>query len=210
MRMVQDIVKNLPRDAPYEAIKARLLQTHELTVYQRVEKILAMPALGSRKPSQLLAAMLELCPEGHTTSPFFTALFMQRLPREIRILLTEQDMEDLQALAAKADSLHVHVLQESSVATLALDSDEESTVAAVKSGSTARAPAGHGGGRRDSKPQKRTSGRGKAASEKTEPEVSRKARLTAGLCLPHWRYGTDAHNCFEPCSWAGNGTARGK
>jgi len=82
-------------------------------------------------------------------------------------------------------------------------------VAAVKSGSTAQAPAGHGGGRRDSKPQKKTSGRGKAASEKTEPEVSRQARLAAGLCLPHWRY-ADAHNCFEPCSWSGNGAARGK
>jgi hypothetical protein len=31
--------------------------------------------------------MAELCPTGHEDSPFFLFLFMQRLPKELRIVL---------------------------------------------------------------------------------------------------------------------------
>jgi wyosine [tRNA(Phe)-imidazoG37] synthetase (radical SAM superfamily) len=30
--------------------------------------------------------------------------------------------------------------------------------------------------------------------------VSRDARLAAGLCIKHWRYGEAASSCVQPCS----------
>ena len=51
--------------------------------------------------------MLELCLVSQHNNIFFVVLFLQRLPREIRVLLTHEDHPDLRRLAAHADSLVV-------------------------------------------------------------------------------------------------------
>ena len=88
---------------PYTKLKEALLASHQLTDFQRVELILAMEPLGSRKPSELLADMWEVCPSNEHNSKFFAALFLQRLPSYIRVLLTHEDHTDLRLLAAKGD-----------------------------------------------------------------------------------------------------------
>ena len=59
---VLDLVEVPPLFNTYTALKARLLDAHQLTDYQRVDQLLKMGDLGARRPSELLAAMLELCP----------------------------------------------------------------------------------------------------------------------------------------------------
>ena len=61
--------------------------------------------LGGRKPSELLADMWELCPDNQHNSIFFAALFLQLLPREIRVMLSHEDHSDLHCLAAHTDHL---------------------------------------------------------------------------------------------------------
>jgi hypothetical protein len=80
--LVLDIVKNPSSYHPNTALKERLLESHQLSNYQQVALLFCMEQLGGRKPSELLAAMLELCSRGHETSIFFTHLFFQRLPAE--------------------------------------------------------------------------------------------------------------------------------
>ncbi len=89
LRTVLDLVTNPPEEDAYEAIKKRLSEHHNLTEFQRVERIHTMEALGGRKPSELLHEMLELCPSGLEASPFFLFLFLQRLPSFLRIMLGE-------------------------------------------------------------------------------------------------------------------------
>ena len=67
--------------------------------FQRVELLQAMEHLGSQKPSELLADMLELCPSTQYNNVFLAVLFLQRLPREICVLLTHKDHSDLRCLA---------------------------------------------------------------------------------------------------------------
>jgi predicted secreted Zn-dependent protease len=53
---------------------------------------------------------------------FFAYLFLQRLPKEVRVLLARDDCKEMQALAEKADglmALHSHQGQE--VSTIAAD-----------------------------------------------------------------------------------------
>ena len=214
LRLVMDLAANPPAVGPYEAVKARLLQAHELTPYKKVEIIMSMPSLGARKPSQLMAAMLELCPPGQEQSPFFICCFMQRLPRELRILLSEADTTDLKLLTERADALHGHMQETMAVAAVeSLQLEEEFFVQPVRQG---------GGGARRHAPQpvnppggaKKKQGpeqlaAGNAAAAKQEPEISRQARLAAGMCLPHWRWGDKARTCVQPCSWSGNGAAGG-
>jgi len=170
-----------------------------------MEKIIDMPGLCSRKPSQLLAAMLELCPEGETRSTFFSCIFLKKLPRELKILLSETDTGNLQALAVKADALHAHAQLEGTVMAVT-EPEDESTVAAVRSGSNARPPGGHSGACREGK---KTGSGGRKQQERLEPELSRSAHMAAGLCLSHWGYGSDARYCSQPCKWAGNAPATG-
>jgi hypothetical protein len=187
--IVADILRSPPED-PFAALQAWLLTSHRLTDYQRAEKLVAMPALGARRPSQLLAAMLEMCPAGDDKSKIFPALFLQRLPPQLRVLLTKDDLTDLVALAEHADELWSHQQQDGVLAVVECEPSEGSVVATV-------ARPGVPG----------FSGRGAAGGKKQkpkEPEVSRQARLATSLCLSHWRYGKAAHACTQPCSWTGN------
>jgi hypothetical protein len=64
-----------------------------------------LPPLGDRKPSVMLAEMLEYCPAGKSATAVLAYLFLQRLPREICVLLSEDDPADMLAIADKADRL---------------------------------------------------------------------------------------------------------
>jgi hypothetical protein len=105
LRMVADLVEQPPAATAYDDIKNRLVASHQLTDFQKAEKLFQMPALGSRKPSDLMAAMLETCPRGEEKSNLFACIFLQRLPREIRVLLANVDHKDPKALATRADEL---------------------------------------------------------------------------------------------------------
>jgi hypothetical protein len=65
-----------PEDA-YKQLKAALVASHVLTDYQSVEQLSKVEPLGGRRPSDLLAAMLELCPREHESFHFS---FLQWLP----------------------------------------------------------------------------------------------------------------------------------
>jgi hypothetical protein len=56
-----------------------------------VEQLFNLPPLVAQKPSELLAEMLRLCPRGQENNAFFNCLNLNKLPRELRILLSEAD-----------------------------------------------------------------------------------------------------------------------
>ncbi len=77
-----------------------------MPVSSAVEMLHQLDSLGGRKPSELLHEMAELCPTGHEDSPFFLFLFMQQLPKELRIVLGElDDHKDIPAMATKVNKL---------------------------------------------------------------------------------------------------------
>ena len=140
---VLDLVENPPLFTPYTILKARLLDAHQLTDYQKVDSLLKMEPLGTRGPSELLAAMLEACPRGQETNIFFTHLFLCHLPAELRIMLDEDDHQDVRNLVAKADKLWaLHGQKNSLIASVDQPEEETSVVAAV---GAARGRGGSGG-----------------------------------------------------------------
>ena len=188
---------------PFNKLKEALLASHILTDFQKVELILAMEPLGARKPSELLADMLELCPADQQNNIFFAALFLQRLPREIRVLLTHEDHSDLRRLAAHADQLVAFGGRSDLVAAVDISQEQESTVAAMKGFKPK-----HKGNQRG-KQQKFQSPpplppRPKSGNKTQEDPPGLVARQAAGLCYYHWTFGDKAHSCEAPCSWQGN------
>jgi hypothetical protein len=107
--LIADLVEADPLPAnPYTELRRRLLAAHQLTDIQRVEQLFNLPPLVAQKPSELLAEMLRLCPRGQENNAFFNCLFLNKLPRELRILLSEAEMADKQALGARADLFAAH------------------------------------------------------------------------------------------------------
>ena len=115
---------------PHNKLKEALLASHQLTDFKRVELLLAVEPLGGRKPSELLADMWELCPLDQHNNIFFAALFLQCLPRDIRVLLTHEDHSKLRLLVQKADQL-VALGSKHDTVTAAVDTTQEDLVAAI-------------------------------------------------------------------------------
>ena len=202
IRLVLDVVTNPPEDEPYTFLKDRLLGTHQLTDYQRIEQLIAVGALGDRKPSQLLAQMLELCPAGEERSKFFAFHFLQRLPQELRIMLGDDDHQEVQQLAAKADRLwaiHGHRLH-GSVAAVASPEERQQPINAVSQSRGGRPGRGRGRGRGQPPPPRG----GSSAQVAPATAPAHLARDSSGLCYYHWNFGDKATKCEAACSWQGN------
>jgi hypothetical protein len=85
--------------------------------------------------------MLRLCPRGQENNAFFNCLFLNKLPRELRVLLSEADMADKQVLGALADLFAAHNSKQAHDVGAAVaagpsseQEGEETTVAAIRPG----------------------------------------------------------------------------
>ena len=65
---------------PYEDLKAKLVSSYTLTRWQRINKLIHHPALGDRRPTALMDAMLALLPDDEVPGSLFLGLFLERLP----------------------------------------------------------------------------------------------------------------------------------
>jgi hypothetical protein len=106
---------------------------HQLSDYQHVDLLSKVDPPGGCKPSDLLVAMIKLCPWQHVDSPFFLYFFLQRLPCEIHVLLVEEDTMDVCRIRIKADRLvALHVPQHhDAVATVAPSFDNNAANSAA-------------------------------------------------------------------------------
>jgi hypothetical protein len=182
-------------ETPYTILKGRLLETHVLSDFEKLEVLFKLEPLGGRKPSQLLNQMIQYCPDGKEKDVFFHFLFLQRLPLSLRAMLGEVEPGDPRALAARADKLLA--LNPLPLSPIAVVEESAETVAAVSST--------RGG-------FKNKRGRGQAATRGgSAPKVNKEgtspaslARSSSGLCFYHWTFGEKATKCEALCSWQGN------
>ena len=137
-------------------------------------------------------------------SIFFAALCLQRLPREIRVLLTHEDHSDLRRLASHADQLIAFGRKQDTVAAV-INTPQEETVAAIQhKGKQFR-------GKNTQKkqppplPPQPASGHGGQNNQQQQNDNAPSSVGTQAtcLCFYHWSFGGRA-NCQAPCSWQGN------
>ena len=144
--------------------------------------------------------MMEFCPEGEVNSAFFRASFLQRLPKEIRVLLADEVRGDLKDLAVRADKLFQH---HKSSPIAALDNAVDTELAEAVAALTVKAGKGKFGG-----------GKKKLDGDSHHPGSGGSGRSGGGksgsgggksyfVCDRHWRYGAKAYRCDAPqkCQW---------
>ena len=69
---------------PYEDLKSKLVSSYTLSRWQRINKLIHHPALGDKRPTALMDAMLALMPDDEAPGSLFLGLFLERLPVEMR------------------------------------------------------------------------------------------------------------------------------
>jgi hypothetical protein len=160
-----------------------------------VDKLVNMEGLGGRKPSELLDEMDKFKPR--YMHSFYAYHFLQRMLREVHVLLAREDTSNMRLLAEKADvlmSLHLPqqhdavaaVQQESTTGKEAAEA--ESVVAVSGKGNSKKS------GRNKKKDRKKQGGRSSSPSIVDQ----------SPLCWAHIRYGDKAYSCVKPCAWPEN------
>jgi hypothetical protein len=177
-------------DDPYEQLEAKLTASYQRSPWQLAFDLLDMPDLGDRRPSVLMDTMLASLPDDCQPNRLFLALFLRRLPADIRDQLVAQDLKDPAAMAAVADRIydarpqsgHVHAIPAAPAAVHAVDGRSPS-------------PAGR---RRPNSRRERN---------RRQPSRRRDEDPDNGLCFYHTNFGARASRCRPPCGWPGNGRA---
>ena len=116
---ILDLVEAAPAATPYTFLKERILETHQLSDYEKFDLLVKTEPMGARKPSQLLASMMEFCPAGMEQTLAFHYFFTQRMPQALRTQLGETEPGNPRALAARADRLWTIHAPLSSIAAIA-------------------------------------------------------------------------------------------
>ena len=154
-----------------------------------------MEPLGTKKPSELLALMVKLKPASDKS--FMAYHFLQRLPREVRILLAEEDTADMRALAEKADKLAAHHSPQISDSIAAVQNNSsEDDVAAISNkqrGKFFKKRGGKSGFQRGNSNNSGYNGGGGNGGEKR-----------TSLCFYHGKFGNKAFRCEGDCAWPEN------
>jgi len=190
---------------PYKALKERVVELLTPNTLDQLNSIIWGPELGGQRPSELMEVMLASLPAGETDGLLFKALFLHRLPSDIRDLVALQ-LKRLSSrdLAAHADNLWFARNANktgggSAVAAVAdtpVDNPVESElVAAVKklvaNNNKKGSKGGKGGG--SGKGGARQGGGGKNGGD-------------GFICWKHAKFGAAAHYCADQqrCIWSGN------
>ena len=136
-------------------------------------KLLDYPALGDKRPSELMDTMLALLPAGESPdTTIFRVLFMRRLPSDMRQQLAAREYATPEEMAEQADVLY--------------DARGPAVIAAALN-------------RRNSSPAER---RRSPEDRESRPRDRRAATPGATkICWIHKKWGAAAHNCVKPCSY---------
>ena len=103
---VFDTLSAPPADSKYTDLKQRLLTTFGLSKRERAYKLLHLHPLGDRKPSELMDEMLSLLAD-HGFCFLAEQLFLEQLPEDIRLQLSNDDFTHPRVLATKGDVLWI-------------------------------------------------------------------------------------------------------
>ncbi|CAN7946396.1 unnamed protein product, partial [Ixodes pacificus] len=104
--IVRDILR-APPDNPFDHLKDELIRRTTASEQRRLQQLLTTEELGDRKPTDLLRRMHQLLGDrsDRVEEPIFRELFLQRLPNNVRMILSASEMASTEALACMADRI---------------------------------------------------------------------------------------------------------
>jgi hypothetical protein len=199
LERIDSVLANVDELAdPYETLKERLMEMFAVDPMDRMYGLLYAAELGDRRPSQMMDDLLAMLPPGERDGLLFKAIFLTRLPDDMRVLVAPQAKTlESRPLAAYADQLWIARNGKKAAKPVAVVTDPTLELA-----SKVNELAGVVASLRTSQPPKR--------ANKRAGRGGRGGRGGGGdnkfVCWRHEQYQERAFRCEEPsrCTWAGN------
>jgi hypothetical protein len=184
LRSVRDLVQAVTDETTeaYEQLKYRLLSSYGMSKWQLAGRIIDFTVSADARPSTLLDGMLSLLPTGEQPGVIFMALFLKKLPQDVRDHLCSRNFDSVRDMAIFADQMWD-----------ACGSLSYPVVAAI-------------GARSPNRGRSRSRSAGRASGSRRRPTP---AARDSELCYYHANYADRAHKCRAPCPWTGNAPAAG-
>lgn len=195
MLEIADIIEAPPINDKFRAIKEALISRLTDSDEKRLKKLFIDVELGDRKPTNLLRELRRLTGNA-VNEQMLQALWLQRMPLRVQELLSVVEGVTLDKLAELAD----RTLERGSPGVTALTpsapvaSTAEQTMASAINELTQQVQRLVEGGR--SRQQQR-GGRNRSRNSSSSSRSSSSFKY----CFYHSRFGKDARNCVQPCSW---------
>lgn len=193
LTQVSDAVLNPPAEEKYISLKKAIIEVFGDSEQRKMKKLLSEVDLGDRKPSQLMNELTKLASD-KINGDFLKELWLQRLPPQVRAILSTSDVE-LKQLAALADKI--------------MENGEFNKIAAVEVthnpapisppfdllakqiAELTRQVQNLGDYKRQ---------RSRSRSRTLTPPRRREDQTREALCWYHQCYGSKATKCREPCA----------
>jgi hypothetical protein len=198
---VMDVVDSVPEDFSCDTLKSHLLESHTLSIHEKLEVLNESEPLGGRKPSQMRPACWPTVllawnrPSRSSSCSYSGCLLHCRHCLGNRNQGTSEawrpERTGCKPLTDRSPMSSRPRLQQSRRRSLS----RRRKVCWKKPRGWQQA---NGGGQAAAASG---SGSGSSSGGLTHSE---QARVGSGLCYFHWTHGARASKCVDPCSWTGN------
>ncbi|UYV71845.1 hypothetical protein LAZ67_9000651 [Cordylochernes scorpioides] len=190
---VREFIISPPPDNKYDALKKAIIKCTADSEFKKLQQLLTQEELGDRLPSQLLRHLRQLIGESKAVSDTtLKMLWMQRLPKNIQIILTTQEQASLNSLADLADRV-TEITSSPSSSTSTLEKELASLRAEISAlkidlnKKEERIP--------------RSRSRSSSSSRKSSPNSYRKYNPNGSWGWYHFRFKHHARKCISPCTF---------
>lgn len=202
LQQVGDLILSPPVENKYETIKKRLLSAYEESAERQFHKLVSEMDLESQRPSQLLRKMSELARNTNVSTDALQRLWISRLPGAVKAVLSVARDTKLDDLALIADKVmeNLHSGDVASVSTSSAPSVPDLLTQMMHMTLEIKALRNEVNEIRG-----RNRNRGNSWNRGRSNSWSRRPRRTPSnpswLCRHHYRFGTRATTCEQPCNW---------
>lgn len=202
---VEDVITSPPATGKYEKLKSELIKRLSVSKEKKVKQLLQSEELGDRKPSQFLRHLQHLA--GPTIpEDFLRSIWTSRLPNNLQTVIASQSLP-LSELADLADRVHDIAPASPQVAAASSSSANSAfeIMARQISELTKQVSALTMEVHDRSRSRNRQSSRGHGGRSRTPSRRSTSNYRKFPNCWYHYRFGSQADKCIQPCDYkAGN------
>ena len=200
VQSVVEVPEQLAR--PYHVLKTRLLEVYQPDVWEQASRILHFRELGDMKPSQLMDQMLALHPRDEQPGTLFKAVFLDRMPADLRAHVQGfAAQQGCRELAAACDVVwHARNTKgRPGLAAVVAKAPEEELVEHVAAMHVQSDKPRGAAVRKDRGGKSRGGGKGRGGGRP-------RGRVQGYMCWKHVQYGNQAWECVDPgiCSFSEN------
>ena len=193
--LVFDVTSSPPEENPYEALKQAVISRTSTSTQEKVLNVTQKMTLGSLKPSQLLRNMQQELSSFTVDDRLLSALWVQKLPKEVGMVLAPCAGCPLSVAAEVADNAMAYCTQSHTPSgpSLAGVQGPSQTTADPLAAIVARLD----------RIELAASQRGRPSSRSRSRSRRSRSRSSRPLCWFHSRWGAKARKCIAPCRWSG-------